>query len=174
MKKVNIFYFFVIVLAALIEISFLPAVFSFRPLPDLSLMLIIAATIIAGFKTFLPWTVFAGILHDLIFYGRFGSRIIFLVGVAYFVSFFSRRFLIENKFWGSIVMTGFVVIITIAHRLFLVFMDLLLVDSKKNGYFIQKITTGLPIEILLNLTFFAFWLWFLKRQNKAPAKPLSA
>lgn len=168
MFKKNLVYLFVILAALLIQSSVFPAIFSFRPLPQILLMIVIAGTVISGFKKFLVWSIVAGALFDLFFYNRLGTEVIFFAAVTYFVSFFSRRFLVENESGGMLAMAAFVILATFFNRIFVLLSDFLNFgpEAKSASNFILLSNSG--IEIICNLIIFFISFRILTRIEKMP------
>jgi cell shape-determining protein MreD len=69
---------------------------------------VLAWVAIAGFEKIWPWIVTLGIFSDLFSFEKVGVNVISFIFLAYLMSFFSRRFLIEKKLAGMIVITFFI------------------------------------------------------------------
>jgi rod shape-determining protein MreD len=157
----------IILLAVIIQISFLPAIFSAFQVPQIVLMLVIAWTIIAGFRNILPWIIMAGFFLDLLSFKTIGLSITVFVLVAYFVSFFSRRFLVESRGWGALVMAFFIFFSTVFYYFFNNFFANLLLSANlltsgfwKSFIFFQK---DVAAQIFFNLLLFFACFFLLSR-----------
>lgn len=165
MKKYSI-YLAVLVTALIIQSSFFPPLFSFRPLPQLVLVIIISWTVIAGFRSAFWRAVLAGFLFDIAFGQKIGTEILILAVISYLVSFFSRRFLVENKFWGGLVLVGFVIGATVLHRFYGEFMYLAGAGCQIREIFrvIFSNAAGSWLrEIFSNVILFGLCFWALKK-----------
>jgi rod shape-determining protein MreD len=126
----------IIMVAVSLQASFLNLVFSKNLTIDLLPLIVLAWVTIVGFEKIWPWVVTLGILADLIAFEKVGINAIFFIGIAYIISFFSRRFLIEKKTAGFVVIVAFIVIVF----LFLDVGRILVVEnfSLSNSYIIIK------------------------------------
>ncbi len=172
--KEGIFYFLVLAAALVVQTSILPVFFSSLPIPQLVLMLIIAWIIKSGFRRSLFWVVAAGFLFDLISYGSVGQAIIFFVLAAYAADFFSRRFLVGEGKWGVAAAVIFVIAVTIAHRLFWLF--LLPIINGGEPLAIPLFFSGLAGEIACNSLFLFLCLFIFRKNEKLLSirEPLTA
>jgi rod shape-determining protein MreD len=162
MAKRNIILIIFILVLLIIQASLIPGIFSMRPLPQLILVFIIAWTILVGFREVLPWTILMGFLYDILFYNRVGIEVIFLVLIIYFVSFFSRRFLVENKSWGIFIMMLFVVAATFMHRLFSFFLHKI-GTNPPNSAARDVMFNNISLELLFNIILFFVCFWMIKK-----------
>jgi rod shape-determining protein MreD len=172
MKK-NLTNMAILIIAIIIQFSLLPPIFSAGALPQIILVLVIGWTVILGFPSAFWWVILAGFVFDLASGQKIGSEIMILIFVSYCISFFSRRFLVENKFWASLILVGFVVMATIVHRFYGEFVFLL--DSGhqfREAIFLlasAKRFTGWYFEIIYNIISFGICFWILKKfENKPP------
>lgn len=166
MKK-KILYFVIISIALIIQLSVLPALIPYRPLPHMLLMLTIAWTVGIGFSQALPWIIFAGLFIDLASYEPIGTTVILLVLMSYFVSFFSKRFLVEGKRWELLVILFFIIAATFFHRFYLIFVSYVkgeLQYSSNLGLFFSSI----PAEIIINGLLLAVLFWVFKKIENFP------
>ena len=115
MKKFFI-YFLIIFFAIVLQVSSVPLFFKSDWPVDIVLMLVLAWTLIDGFDAFLKWAVFAGLLYDLATFSAVGLHVIIFALLAYSVSFFSKRFSVEIKGTGILLMMFFVSAATICSR----------------------------------------------------------
>lgn len=111
MKK-KIIYILLLLGIILIQSSLLPVLSNFTG--DGVLMAVLSWAILDGFAAFLPWSIFMGVLYDLIFHARVGEHVLVFLFVTYFVSFFSRRIALEFKGIGLLLFIFFVGIATFA------------------------------------------------------------
>ncbi len=159
--------FLIILLAVILQISFLPALFSQYQVPQIVLMLVIAWTIISGFRNILPWIVATGVVLDILSFEKIGLSVIAFVIIAYFVSFFSRRFLVESRGWGTLVMVFFIFFSTIFYYLFGIFFANFHLPASSTAYdfwrsfvFFQK---NVSIQIVFNILLFFLCYLLLAR-----------
>lgn len=103
---------------ALLQVSFLPVVFPQHQIPNIAILLCISWTILVGFEKIWPAIIVLGIFVDLVSFSIVGRNVIFLIAISYFVSFFSRRFLVENRKWGRLVVIFFVIFSTFIYSIF--------------------------------------------------------
>jgi rod shape-determining protein MreD len=146
----------IIFLAVLIQISFFPALFSAAHAPNLILLLVISWAIIVGFNDILIWIIITGIISDLVFFKSVGTSVIFFVIVAYGISFLSRRFLVENRNWGFLMMSFFVFAATIFYGLFNVFINSQFIESLNGSFWTELFIfrKEIAMQVVLNLLFF--------------------
>lgn len=159
MWKKNLIYAAAICLALVIQVSVLPAFFPARSVPQIMLMLAVAGTVIFGFSRMLPWIMLSGLLLDFISYANIGTSVILFVFVSYVVSFYSRRFLVESKVWGILIMIFFAAGATIIHCLFVFIVDFINNGFQKSpgvfGSYFSAIVPGIIYNIIL--LFLCFW-----------------
>ncbi|EKE25361.1 MAG: hypothetical protein ACD_5C00194G0003 [uncultured bacterium] len=113
MRK-KIVYLFIFIAIAIFQLSFLPVVSGKSLAIDAVLMAILAWSVIDGFFAFLSWTIFFGIVYDLLSYSIVGTYALIFLLVLYFVSFFSRRFSMEPHGMGIILFLLFILVATLA------------------------------------------------------------
>lgn len=159
----------IIIVSIVLQVSFLDLVFTRNLTFELLPLIALAWTIIASFEKIWPWIVALGVLSDMIMFERVGVHVIFFIAVAYLISFFSRRFLIEKKISGFIVITSFIVIIFLA----LDISRILIAENFSFGnaygiigndvFCVHKIVNQNILNILL---FYAVY-WFLNKVEKS-------
>jgi len=115
MKK-KFVYFVMLFCAIVLQTSVLPLFSSTYAIGDVVLMFVLAGAVIDGFPLFFSWSIFIGIIFDLVNYTTIGIHSIIFLLVVYFVSFFSRRFSIELKGVGMVLLVLFVVAATLISR----------------------------------------------------------
>ncbi len=115
MKK-TIVYLLIIFLAIIFQISLVPLFFVSSWPVDIVLMLILAWTLIDGFDDFLKWTIFIGIIYDLMTFSTVGLHVIVFVILSYIVSFFSKVFSVEIKNTGIFLVALLVAVAVIGSR----------------------------------------------------------
>lgn len=103
----KIFRFLVVFSLAVAQISLFAPITGGKSNVSLALMVVVAWTIVAGFEEVWKWVLLLGFLIDLSFFDAVGTNIMIFILVSYFVSFFSRRFMVENKGWGTVMMIFF-------------------------------------------------------------------
>ena len=89
--------FSVVVIAASLQISFFNVLFSGEITVELLPLIVLAWIILVGFENIWPWVVTLGVIADLVFFEKVGINSIFFIAVAYAISFFSRRFMVERR-----------------------------------------------------------------------------
>lgn len=151
--KKRLLYVVIILGMVIFQKSFVPLFFSGSYLPDAVLMLVLTWTIIDGFEEFLWWAVFAGFLCDLFFYTQIGMHIIIFVFTVYFVSFFSRRFLVEISTNGIFLIFFFIIVVTF-FSIIISFFALSL--NSESWYEIAKYFSN-PKDIFFELLFNGFF-----------------
>lgn len=104
--------FIIILFAVLIQISALGFIFADYFVPSLVVALVVAWTIHVGFMRILPWIIALGITLDIASFQPVGINVVLFVLISYFVSFFSRRFMVEHRIWGALVAVFFIIIST--------------------------------------------------------------
>lgn len=104
--------FIIILFAVLLQISVLSVIFPKYQVPSMVVALVIAWTIHVGFAGILPWIMTLGIMLDIASFQPLGTSVALLVLISYFVSFFSRRFLVEHRIWGSVTALFFIIVST--------------------------------------------------------------
>ena len=87
----------IIFLAIILEISFFPALFAGKIMPDILLIIIILWSSRRKFEEILPWVFLSGFLLDLTVSGKFGINAFSLVLISFLVSFLRRRFFIIQR-----------------------------------------------------------------------------
>lgn len=115
MKK-KIIYTVILLLAIMIQTSIVPVVTGFGSSGDAVAMMVLAWSVIDGFRAFFAWAVAAGILYDLASYSPIGMHVLVFLPILYFVSFFSRRFTLESRGVGIFLFFVFVIISTVLLR----------------------------------------------------------
>ncbi|EKE25650.1 MAG: hypothetical protein ACD_5C00081G0002 [uncultured bacterium] len=113
MKK-KVVYFLIFIVIAIFQLSFIPVIFEKKAVADAVLMAILAWSILDGFFAFLAWAIFFGLFYDIISYSVIGTHALIFLVVVYFVSFFSRRFSVEMKGFGTILFLLFILVATLA------------------------------------------------------------
>lgn len=104
--------FTIILMAVLFQISVLSVIFPEYQVPSIIVALVIAWTIHVGFSDILPWVIISGIMLDIASFQPVGISVVLFVSISYFVSFFSRRFLVEHRVWGAMVVIFFMIAAT--------------------------------------------------------------
>ncbi len=138
----------IIILAVLIQVSFLAVVFPQHKVPSIILALVVSWTIISGFQKIFPWVILLGFFLDIASFQIVGINIILLVMISYFVSFFSRRFLLEHRVWGTLVIIFFIIVSTF----FYYSVNVFIADSEN---VLANISPGnAEIQIIVNLILF--------------------
>jgi rod shape-determining protein MreD len=100
---------FIILAVILLQLSFFNLIVSEDYQVNLSILLVIAWVIIGGFEKNLIWIFILGLLNDIFFTQKLGIDILFFTLIAYAVSFVSKRFIIERRFSGFLVIIIFII-----------------------------------------------------------------
>jgi len=95
-------------LIVFLQINFLNLLFSQNYTFNISVLVIIAWLIVAGFEKTWKWIIFLGFLNDIFMGNRIGLNILFFIIFAYTLSFISRRFIIERRFSGFLLVVIFI------------------------------------------------------------------
>lgn len=101
----------VVIVAVTLQASFLNLALPKNLVVDLLPLIVLAWVILVSFEKIWPWIVTLGVFTDLFSFERIGINAIFFIIIAYAISFFSRRFLIERRSAGFLVITVFVVVV---------------------------------------------------------------
>lgn len=99
----------VILIVVILQASFINLALPKNLIIDLLPLVVLAWVVIASFEKIWPWIVALGIFADLISFNKVGINVIFFIILAYAVSFFSRRFLIERRLAGFIFISLFII-----------------------------------------------------------------
>lgn len=163
--KNNFFIFFLIVAGIILQTSGFPVLFSHGYMPSIVLVGVVAVTIAWGFRNALLWVIVAGIMFDLATYGTVGKQVIALAVVAYFVSFFSKRFLVENRGLGIVTIIFLVLLSTLFFKIliFAIAGDGKLISSSLFFFSASK-------EAFFNLLMFFIIFHFLKKRGQSLEK----
>ena len=167
MMKKRIIYFLIIFVALILQVSAVPIFFGQKFFPELVLMLMLAWTIRDGFADFLPWIVVAGILYDLLAYEPIGLHVIIFALSAYMVTFFSRRFSLQIRGVGMILLFAFVFVAMLFSRLFVLTFDFF--ENKSSLDFLNVVWRQLKFDpwiFFVNIALFMFCLWLIRRVKK--------
>jgi rod shape-determining protein MreD len=158
----------IIFLAILIQISFLPVLFSANEVPNIILLLVISWAVIMGFDNILIWAIIIGVAADLIFFRAVGTSVIFFIVIAYSISFVSRRFLVENKNLGFLIIAFFIVFSTIFYGFLNIFINSRLIENFRGSFGTQLILLqkSILIQIAFNLLLFPLCYFPLVRLEK--------
>ncbi len=162
----KIIYSALILLAILLQLSFLPALAGKNLPGDAVLMLVLAMAVLDGFALALNWAIVAGILVDFATYGTLGEHVIVFLLVIYVVSFFSRRLSVEVKGTGRLLFFLFVAAASlISNGLLLTFLFLenKLVKSQLQFFSSSK---GFLLQIICNTVLFFLWYQVVKKIKK--------
>lgn len=165
MKK-KLIYIFILLLSMLVQVSFLPVIFEKNVVGDNVLMLILAWSILDGFGPFLAWSIFAGILYDLVSFSTIGTHALIFLLVVYFVSFFSRRFSVEVRGSGVILLFIFVVVAALLSHAIVASAFALQMKSMVGYWKIFGSPGVILLQIICDLVFFAFWFNVIRGVKK--------
>lgn len=164
--KNNILFFLLIVVLTIFQLTLMPIFFPFSSAPNLLLMLVIASALLFDFSSVLKWAIVSGLIFDLVSYEKIGVSAVMFVILAYLVSFFRRRFSIEGKTGGFLIVVFLVIISTFSYRLSAIFLNyypISVLSILKNIDFFRNIFK----EIVLNSMLFIpiFYLVKIKKMS---------
>jgi rod shape-determining protein MreD len=147
--------FGIVLVAGVVQLSFLNV--AFASAPSIVLALAVAWVLILGFVPAWPWVVVLGVVTDLLMLETVGVSALALVFIAYAVSFFSRRFLVENRGFGSAVLVAFLAGATVMYQVLWLFLTRLRAEvfswaSTSQG--LGVLAHGLWISVLFNTVVF--------------------
>jgi cell shape-determining protein MreD len=140
---------------------------SYQP-PSAFLALVAAWTVHAGFAAAMSRIILAGAVLDIFAYGRFGLSVAVAVFIGYIVGFLSRRFLIQHRFWGGVVMVGILIFSTWLYngiRALLLFGQAgqSPVASASEYFFSVSVWRDFLAASVANVIFFFAALWLVRR-----------
>lgn len=117
MKKIFI-YLVLISTVIIAQTSVVPQLFPVANAPSIILSLVVAWTMVSGFMIFLPWLVLLGVLTDLAAFQPVGTTTIVSTLVAYFVSFFSKRFSGDTQGSVPLLLIFFMIVAHVTEKLY--------------------------------------------------------
>lgn len=140
---------------------------SYQP-PSAFLALVAAWTVHVGFAAATGWIIMAGSALDIFAYGRFGLSVSVAIFIGYVVGFLSRRFLIQHRLWGNIVILG---ILFFSTWLYNGVRAVLLFGSAADNplayagkyFFSSVVWSDFFLAFVANAIFFGITLWFVRR-----------
>ncbi len=77
--------------------------------PNVTLMLVVAWSLLLGFTESIGWVMLAGVLADMVLFRPLGFSIFMFVVAAYASSFLSKRFFIRHPLWILVPFFGVVI-----------------------------------------------------------------
>ena len=174
----NILGFFLLLLAALIQVSFLPHLTFLSVAPNLVLAILIIWSLSRPPEQSMVWALLAGIFLDLFTHSSFGIFTVLFVSIAFLVSFIQQNLIGEINFFFKIIIGG---ITFLSFNLFywLISKLLYLIHLTSINFgtidYLFKIT---PLEILSNLIILIIllkpieklseWLTYYEHTSKIP------
>ncbi len=162
MKK-KLSYFGLILLAILLQTSFLPIFMGANVVGDAVLMLVLTLAVLDGFTEILIWAIVAGVLTDFVAFVPVGQHVLVFLLVVYVVSFFSRRLSVEVKGTGILLFLLFIIIATLSSNVLMTTFLVLENNSiRLHPHFLDifKITA---LQIGGNSVLFFLWYNFVKK-----------
>lgn len=147
----------IILLLVFFQLSAVSPFFYPGPVPDIMLMLVVAWTMVVGFENIWMWIVGGALIFDLASFNPAGTSMILFIAVSYFISFVSRRFLVEHRGWGIAITFSFIILATSAS---------LIIGGYPDGYgaeTVWELVAYLQKVIIVNTLFFLVLFWVLKR-----------
>ena len=144
----------------------LPAILHHGYLPDLVMMFVLAWTIAFGFENSLWLAIGAGSVYDLLSFVPIGTHVLIFVLIIYLVSFFSRRFSVDLKGTGVLLVLFFILASQIGSHMLLI-----LAAGFESGFWKEFIGSlgnfkQFVLETLINCLLFFVNYAFLKRNKK--------
>lgn len=162
MRK-KIIYIFIVLIAILFQTSVLPVLGKTNSVADSVLMLVLAWSVIDGFAGFLGWAITAGILYDLAAYEVVGIHVLIFLSVIYFVSFFSRRFSVELKGTGIVLMGFFVIVATLFSHVVYAAASAISTQSLQGFWKIFGNIGNISLQIIYNAVALVICFFIIKR-----------
>lgn len=98
----------IIFLIIFVQINFLDLIVMKNNLTNLSILTLISWIIISGFDKMWIWVMLLGFFNDVFLAEKIGSHILFFILFAYLVSFISKRFMIERRWSGFLLVAIFI------------------------------------------------------------------
>ncbi len=166
MKK-KLIYLGIILLAILIQTSFLPIFMGSSVAGDAVLMLILTVAVLDGFASALSWAILTGILCDFASYVKVGQHVLIFLLVVYMVSFFSRRLSVEVKGTGILLFLLFIIIATLISNVLLTAFLILGDGSIKLQPQFLSILKLILFQTGGNAVLFFLWYNLIKKIKKA-------
>lgn len=111
--------FLVIFFAVIFQVSFLSNFLLVETMPSLVLLLVIFWTARKGFEKNLLRTITAGLLLDFALFDVPGTHILSFSMVSFGIGFLSKRFLVSDRFFRFLIISGIIIAGTIADMIFL-------------------------------------------------------
>jgi len=108
----------VIFLIIFLQVNFLNLIFLENRLVNLSILAVISWVIVSGFEKMWIWIVLLGFLNDIFLTQKIGPSILFFILFAYLISFVARRFIIERRFSGFLLVIFFILMGNVWGRFF--------------------------------------------------------
>lgn len=103
----------IIITVILFQINFLNLIFSDSYALNVIPLMVIAWVIIIKFEKIWVWILLLGAMTDIAEMEKFGKNILFFIILAYLVNFLSKRFLIERRLYGIMLLIFFIVIMSL-------------------------------------------------------------
>jgi len=105
--------FLILFLAIVIQFSILGLGVYETQSPSILLVLSIVWVMILGFSKATGWLVSQGVMVDLFLSQPVGYSVIIFIIIGYGVSFLSKRYLVEHRIWGNIIVGGFIMLASV-------------------------------------------------------------
>ncbi len=102
----------IIIVIILLQINFLNLIFPSSYTLNVIPLMVIAWVTVTKFEKIWIWILLLGAMTDIAEMEKFGKNILFFVVLAYLVSFLSKRFLIERRLYGTILLILFIITIS--------------------------------------------------------------
>ena len=166
MKK-KIVYFLLMLSLVVLQTSFVPNFCAGYFFVDIVLVGAMAWSFADGFAPFLPWAITLGILQDIFSHSVVGAHVLVIVLSTYVLSFFSKRFSMEIKGTGVLILSLLVAVGSFLPHLFLGFFY-----AGKISLPVESLTFSFPgsisllVQISANIVFFFLFLRFVKKMKK--------
>jgi rod shape-determining protein MreD len=158
----KIIIFSVIVIAAILQISFFPNVFPSGSAPEAVLLIIIFWVAQSGYERNWGKAVFAGFILDIFYFWPVGVNIIAISAVAFGIGSLTKRFQISNKNLGFFVMLAIVIVGTLANSVTLDFIAVAanrLAHIRLDYLISDSWSSKMIMKTLANLALFTLLYW---------------
>ena len=165
----RIIIFLVIILAAVLQISFFPNIFPSGSAPEAVLLLIIFWVSQNGYEKNWKRAIFAGIILDVFYFWPIGVNIMAISLTAFGIGYLTRRFSVSHKNLGFFVMLVIVIAGVIANNLFLSFFAAIynhLEPNRINYPLLDFWNNKMIFRMLTNLMLFTLIYWPLLTLEK--------
>lgn len=159
-KKITTFAF--LLLAIILQASFLPNFFSAETAPDLILIILIFLTARKGFGEVWLMSITAGIILDFFSFYPVGINVIAFLSAILVVSFLARRFLVAHSVWKFATLIFLVIVGSIVNDLAVAVLVKLFLNTRET---LAIFNWDIALKILNNILIFCIIYWPLKKYD---------